>query len=90
MLLKLTSRRRGPCFIATVAFAHEPHALELRILREFRDQKLRPYWVGRQLIWLYYRLSRPVALWLGERPAKRRVAHELLTKIAHFLKKNLN
>ncbi len=88
--LKATSRRRGPCFIATAVFADEPYALELRVLRDFRDRALRPHWTGRQMIWIYYRLSPPVAQWIAASPRTSRSARWLLTKIADQLKKNLN
>lgn len=43
------------CFLASAVFAED--APELRTLRSFRDVCLRPYRLGRVLIWHYYRLS---------------------------------
>ncbi|NJL25471.1 MAG: hypothetical protein HC902_10055 [Calothrix sp. SM1_5_4] len=40
--LKATKSRRGPCFIASAAFADDPYAVELHVLRRFRDEILRP------------------------------------------------
>jgi hypothetical protein len=88
--LKNTKAKRGPCFIATAAFAEEPFAPELHILREFRDQRLRPYYLGRQFVWIYYRTSPPVAAWIRGSQLKTRAARWLVTKIASGLKKSLN
>lgn len=88
--LKSTRASRGPCFIATSAFANTPHAVELLILRRFRDQILRPHRAGRNLIWIYYRLSPPVAQWIGASPRKSRCARWFLTKFAARISKNLN
>ncbi len=87
--LKNTKSKRGPCFIASAAFADEPFAPELYILREFRDQVLRPWYLGRQLIWIYYQTSPPMAAWLSNSQLKMRATRWLITKMAHQLKKSL-
>lgn len=88
--LRTTKSRRGPCFIATSLYQHDPYAIELHLLRHFRDEKLRPYTAGRQLIWLYYRLS-PIAVRRLERsPRLESSLRWLLTKITPRLKKSLN
>jgi hypothetical protein len=88
--LRSTKSRRGPCFVATAAFADEPNAVELWILRRYRDEVLRPSPAGRRLIALYYRYSPPLARAIG-RSSKRTVATRwILTKVASHLKKNLN
>ncbi len=87
--LKNTKAKRGPCFIASAAFADQPFAPELYILREFRDQVLRPWYLGRQLIWIYYRMSPPVADWLSNSQLKMRTMRWLITKMANQLKKSL-
>lgn len=88
--LRESKAGRGPCFVASAAFAADPYALELRILRAWRDQKLRPHWWGRQLIWLYYRQSPPLARWISTSPRKIKCARWFLTKTANHLRKNLN
>jgi hypothetical protein len=88
--LRSTRGARGPCFIATAAFADEPYAFELTLLRRFRDQRLRPYRWGRCAIWIYYRVSPAVARALSERPYARRAVRWTLTKISARLKKSLN
>lgn len=88
--LKNTKSRRGPCFLASAVFAENPYAVELHILREFRDQRLRPYRVGRRLIWLYYRHSPAVAAWVSSSQLKTRIIRAVVRKIAGLAKKNLN
>jgi hypothetical protein len=88
--LRNVKAKRGPCFIATAAFADEPYAVELRILRAYRDQNLRTSRAGRRLIWLYYRTSPPIAAFIQGSQLKSRATRWVLTKIASRLKKNLN
>ena len=87
--LKLTKSRRGPCFVATAAFQGEPDAVELLILRRFRDRRLRASPAGRRLIWLYYRVSPPLARRIRASPSLSRASRWLLAKIAARLKKDL-
>lgn len=49
-----------PCFIATAAFG-SVMAREIDILREFRDTKLEPNVICKQLVRLYYTVSPPLA-----------------------------
>lgn len=88
--LRSTRARRGPCFVADAAFADEPYAVELQLLRRFRDEKLRPFSLGRKLIFLYYRWSPPVARSIARSQRKSAVARWVLAKIAARVKKNLN
>ena len=84
--LKATRSKRGPCFIASAAFADEPYALELVHLRRFRDRTLRTHASGRQFIWLYYKTSPPVARWISTRPRVVALVRWSLTKITPHLK----
>ena len=88
--LKLVKSRSGPCFVADAAFREQPYAVELTLLREFRDQRLRQTRFGRRLIYLYYKVSPPIARWIGRSQLKSRVTRWLITKIASVLKKSLN
>ena len=88
--LRSTKSRRGPCFVASAAFADEPYALELHILRRFRDERLRPSRWGRRLIGLYYRLSPPLARVIGRSPSKSASTRWVIAKIAQRLNKTLN
>jgi hypothetical protein len=81
---------RGPCFIADAAFAEQPHAPELHLLRRFRDEKLRASKTGRRLIALYYRCSPPLARVIARSQRKSFLARWMLTKITGQLKKTLN
>jgi len=49
-----------PCFIATAVYGTGA-AEEIDVLREFRDAALMPNRLGAGFVWLYYRLSPPVA-----------------------------
>jgi hypothetical protein len=88
--LKTTKSRRGPCFIAGAAFADDPYAVELDILRRFRDRRLRPHRWGRRLIYAYYSCSPPLARWLRRRPWAAVLTRRALMKVAVLLKKSLN
>jgi hypothetical protein len=87
--LRQTKSRRGPCFVASAAFADDPCAVELSWLRQFRDQRLRPSRLGRQMIWIYYRVSPPVARWIGQSSFRSLSSKWLLVKMAHQMKKSL-
>ena len=87
--LHATQSTRGPCFIATAAFADEPYALELYTLRQFRDQKLRPYAIGRRLVWAYYRTSPPLARALGRHPQVVPSVRWLIVRLARVLRRDL-
>lgn len=87
--LKMTKSKRGPCFVADAAFASSPHAVELTLLRQYRDQVLRRSKSGRRLIWTYYKLSPPLAAWIARSQWKSAGTRWLITKIAVHLKKSL-
>ncbi len=89
-LLRSSKSKRGGCFIATAAFADTPYAVELTVLRRYRDQVLRPSLVGRRLIWLYYRVSPPLASWLTKHPHAQTLTKGILTKISQQVHKSLN
>jgi hypothetical protein len=88
--LKLVKSRRGPCFVADAAFAEQPYAVELTVLRDFRDRRLRRTHLGRRLVYSYYKISPPVARWIGRSQLKSRAARWLITKISGVVKKSLN
>lgn len=88
--LRATKGRRGPCFIASAAFADEPYAVELLWLRRWRDEVLRPSAQGRRLIALYYRHSPPFARLIGSSPVASAATRWMMVKIAARLKKSLN
>lgn len=70
-----TERTDGRCFVATLVFGEAP---EVRILRCFRDQVMRPRPLGRRLIVMYYRFAPAVCRFLDRRPGLLPVARWLL------------
>jgi hypothetical protein len=55
------------CFIATAAYG-TPMVGEIQILREFRDDYLLTNPLGQALVNIYYRVSPPIAEFIGEHP----------------------
>lgn len=88
-LLKNAKSRRGPCFIADAAFAGEPYAPELHLLRRFRDEVMRPHPLGRRLVWLYYRSAPPFARFLRKHPLASRAVRGMIKGIAGRVRPSL-
>ncbi len=65
------------CFIATAAWGSPLHP-RVSSLRHFRDNVLLTRPEGRAFVALYYRFSPPMAAWIGERPAARRIVRGML------------
>jgi hypothetical protein len=65
------------CFIATAAYGTET-ASQLDILRDFRDQVLLKNALGSRFVVAYYRLSPPVADFIGKNDFLRAVVREAL------------
>jgi len=68
---------KGGCFIATAAYG-SPHVYEVETLRKYRDTCLRQHALGRILIWLYERISPPLARWVSDRPFARRFVRQII------------
>jgi len=82
---KLTIKAAGTplCFIATAAGADAP---QLDILREFRDEVMRPNKLGAELVSLYYETSPPIAEFISQSGAlKAAVKVGLIDPIAAIL-----
>lgn len=75
--LKDIKAERPKCFIATAAF-EAPMAEEVQLLRKYRDQKLSTHRTGRILIWVYYRLSPPIAMILEKSSVLRKICRYFL------------
>jgi hypothetical protein len=57
----------GWCFVASAVYGSE-NAPEVIILRRFRDNTLRQFFVGRIFIKAYYHFSPPLAEFVASRP----------------------
>jgi hypothetical protein len=77
----LTSKSSLPpsqgCFIATAAYG-TPTAVQIDVLREFRDEVLLKSTVGSQFVSLYYRFSPPIADFIAGNDLLRTLVRELL------------
>lgn len=66
-------QQKSGCYIATAVYGSYD-APEVLKLRDFRDQTLARFALGRGFIWVYYRVSPPIAHWLrGARTVNRGV-----------------
>lgn len=63
----LETKKDKRCFIATVAFG-SPDSPYVKILRDFRDEYLIPYGVGREFVGMYYSMSPAIAAFLEKHP----------------------
>lgn len=70
------------CFIATSVYG--ANSLQTKTLRQFRDQWLIPYPVGRLAVSMYYRLSPRVALFMDRHPTARMLGRHILNPIVRF------
>lgn len=75
--LKLASNERPRCFIATSAF-ESPLAIEVQILRSYRDHSLKKLAWGRYFIKKYYRLSPYIAEFLDKNSVLKPLVRALL------------
>ena len=80
----LKAIKSSACFIATAAFG-TPFALEINVLRAWRDQRLMASSCGRRLIAFYYYSSPPVADFIATRPLLKRATRLLLTPLVKNL-----
>lgn len=72
-----TSDKKPWCFIASAVF-ESPDAPELRALRAFRDGTLRRSFVGRWMIFWYYKLSPRLAHIVHKSPRGKRFVGKML------------
>lgn len=75
--LRAAAKQRPRCFVATAAF-ESPLAMEVQILRFWRDEKLRVSPMGRAGIRLYYRHSPAIARFLDKHSALKPLARAIL------------
>jgi len=67
----------GDCFVATAAWG-TPLAVQVQVLRDFRDRRLRRSQVGRAAVSWYGVLGPPAASWIRPRPRARARVREAL------------
>ena len=79
----------GFCFIATAAYGstQEPH---VRILRQYRDQVLLQSEPGKKFVETYYRLSPPLAHFIGQHPTARAATRLALWPLYGYAMLRLN
>jgi hypothetical protein len=58
------------------------------LLQDFRDHYLAPYTLGEQFIEAYYRMSPPLARYISNNKALKRLTRTLLTPIIFLIKKS--
>ena len=75
----------GSCFIATAAYGTylEP---EITVLRKFRDMRLLSNAAGKAFVGFYYRISSPLAHYIGEHGIVRTMTRGALTPIMYGVK----
>ncbi len=73
----------GFCFIATAAYGstQEPH---VQVLRKFRDNVLMQSAAGQKFVETYYRLSPPLAYFIGQHPVLRAMTRTALWPLYGF------
>mgnify|MGYP001332329653 CR=1 FL=1 len=80
---KASAQKKG-CFIATAAYG-TPMARELRILRRFRDNKLKTNNLGIQIVTFYYRISPPIAVRIANSERLRALTRYCLKPVIQIL-----
>ncbi len=82
---KTEAASSGGCFVATAAF-ESVLAPEVSFLRRFRDRHLSSFWVGRELVSIYYRVSPPIAEWISLSAGRRAFARCCLRPVIAILR----
>jgi hypothetical protein len=86
---QLQSREaQSGCFIATAAYG-TPHADEIDVLREFRDDVLLQSRLGSAFVRAYYRYSPAIASWICKSERRQRMTRRLVIRPALRLVKSL-
>lgn len=72
------------CFIATAVYG-DTMAPEVVALRQFRDDTLQMYWLGKKFIKAYYKVSPPIADWLQTKPRLSHMVRSLLNQLVGWI-----
>jgi hypothetical protein len=84
---RLSEEKKGSgCFIATAAYG-TPLAVEVNVLRHFRDEYLNVCRLGRVFVSVYYRLSPPVAEVIRRSDILRAITRSALRPVIWLLRK---
>jgi hypothetical protein len=78
---------KGACFVATAAFGETDTSVV--ILRAYRDRVLDKSAFGRQFVWVYYRVSPPMARFIALSELRRRVTRALLRPLVQVCRDRL-
>lgn len=87
--VKKAGNASARCFIATAAY-QDPEALEVLILRNFRDQIIKNSFGGRQVIAVYYFTSPPIAKVIDKSPWAQRALRKIFGAFAPWLSQKYN
>jgi hypothetical protein len=84
------SANGGGCFIATAVYGTSS-CHEVRILRQFRDERLISHRLGKILVFLYYKISPPLASFIKGKPRLKHIMRKCLNQIvALIIKRKTN
>jgi hypothetical protein len=75
----------GLCFIATATYG-DPLAPEVQIFRNFRDTKLINNKFGKFFIFIYYKISPPIAKIIEKNIYLKKISRSILKLILRFIK----
>jgi hypothetical protein len=68
------------CFIATAAFGSDMDQ-HVQMLRNFRNQFMVPFWIGRKMVKAYYTISPSIAHWIAKHETARTAVRGMLWPI---------
>jgi len=83
-LFSVAKNKKNSCFIATAVFSDQD-AVELSILRNFRDHTLKKFYFGRLFIKYYYRYSPPVAEKIKQSALVKKIIKYLLIMFSYLI-----
>ncbi len=93
MISNSVDKNKNSCFIATAVYG-SPYANEVIVLKQFRDEWLLNFRLGRIFVRLYYWLSPPIAKQIAKRKFIKNVTKKViivpLINIANNLKRKVN
>lgn len=82
-------KANSECFIATAAYG-TPYDSKIDVLRNWRDDSLREFYIGRKFIKIYYSLSPPIANIVSKSKILRALVRVILSPIIHILTPKFN